>query len=71
LTLLFFERWHKLNKMRTAKESAEIVEKTITEIRKAKNLTSELISKTCLKYDISESHIRRVAGWKKEALAES
>ena len=57
--------------MRTAKETAEIVEKTITEIRKAKNLTSELISKTCLKYDISESHIKRVAGWKKEALAES
>ena len=55
--------------MRTAKESAEIVEETITEIRKAKNLTNELIKKTCLKYKISESHIRRVAGWKKEALA--
>tara|TARA_R110002012_G_C11557132_1_gene603053 strand:+ start:165 stop:332 length:168 start_codon:yes stop_codon:yes gene_type:complete len=55
--------------MRTPKETAEIVEKTITEIRNAKNLTDALISKTCLKYNISESHIRRVAGWKKEALA--
>lgn len=50
---------------RTLKESAEIVEKTITEIRSAENLTDELIQKTCLKYDISESHIRRVAGWKR------
>ena len=52
--------------MRTAKESAIIVEKTITEIRKTKNITDELIKKTCLKYDISESHIRRVAGWEKK-----
>jgi len=49
--------------MRTAKETAGIVEKTIKEIRKSKNINSKLIKKTCLKYDISESHIRRVAGW--------
>jgi hypothetical protein len=51
--------------MRTSKETAEIVEKTIREIRKAKNLSYKLITKTCKKYDISEKHIRTVAGWKK------
>ena len=55
--------------MRTLKETSVIVERTISEIRKAKNLTGELISKTCLKYGINEGHIRLVAGWKKEANA--
>jgi hypothetical protein len=53
--------------MRTPKETAEIVEKTITEIRKAEKLSDKLIAETCNKHDISEKHIRTVAGWKKEA----
>tara|TARA_R100001086_G_scaffold91296_1_gene45189 strand:- start:1799 stop:1966 length:168 start_codon:yes stop_codon:yes gene_type:complete len=50
--------------MRTQKEISEIVEKTIKEIRKSKTITDNLISKTCLKYDINENHVRTVAGWK-------
>ena len=50
--------------MRTPRETAEIVEKTIIEIRNNNNITEELISRTCLKYNIRESHIRSVAGWK-------
>jgi len=50
--------------IRTKSEHTKIVFKTISEIRKVKNLTSELITETCLKYDISENHIRNVGGWK-------
>lgn len=53
--------------MRTPKATAEVVEKTITEIRKAEKLSDKLITETCNKYDISEKHIRKVAGWEKEA----
>jgi len=53
---------------RTLKESAEIVEKTIKEIINSDKLTKELITATCLKYGVSEKHIRRVACWEKEAL---
>jgi len=49
--------------MRTPKESAGVVEKTIREIRSSKKITSELITKTCLKYKINEAHIRRVMGF--------
>ena len=50
--------------MRTPKETARIVEKTITEIRSQRVITAQLIAETCLKYDISEKHIRAVAGFK-------
>ena len=48
--------------MRTQKETAEIVEKTITEIRKSENISDKLIAQTCKKYNISESIIRKVSG---------
>ena len=50
---------------RTPKESSIIVEKTIEEIDSYKKITNELITSICLKNNISESHIRTVAGWKK------
>ena len=56
--------------MRTPKQTAEIVECTIAEIDEQRDNTTrindKLISDTCEKYQISEEHIRRVAGWKKE-----
>ena len=56
--------------MRTPKQTAEIVEQTIAEIDEQRDNTTrindKLISDTCAKYQISEEHIRRVAGWKKE-----
>ena len=63
---------------RTPKEMANVVYATITEILKAKRIAksslikgeridkewfSSLITDTCLKHDINESHIRRVGGW--------
>jgi len=51
--------------MRTPKESATIIEKTITEIRSSGKITDKLISKTSKKYDINENHIRTVMGYKK------
>jgi hypothetical protein len=62
---------------RTGKESAILVETVITEIlakkRKKRNTMdgeripkewfNNLISKTCVKYNISEGHIRAVGVW--------
>lgn len=45
---------------RTGKQSAELVEKVIEEIRKNKGLTKELITETCKKYGIKKSHIIKV-----------
>jgi hypothetical protein len=51
--------------MRTPKESAEIVELTITDIRSSKQINSDLIREVCAKHNISESHIRKVAEFPK------
>lgn len=47
---------------RTPKQSAEIVERAITEIRKSHSTTDEIIQEVCMKYSVSEHHIRKVAG---------
>jgi len=52
--------------MRTPKESATIIEKTITEIRRSSKITDELIAQTSKKYDINENHIRTVMGYNKK-----
>lgn len=54
-----------MKQKRTARELSVIVEKTIKEIRGYNNLTDDLIIKICEKNNISENHIRTVAGWKK------
>lgn len=55
---------------RTNKQIAQVVAKTIKEIRKAKisqkhnaDEFNELVAKTCNKYDIAEYYIRKVAIW--------
>jgi hypothetical protein len=48
--------------MRSPKETAEAIEKTITEIFNSKEITKECISKICKKNNVSESHIKTVAG---------
>jgi len=54
--------------MRTLKKTAEIVERTIAEIDEQRDcstpLNDKLISDVCAKNQISEEHIRKVAGWK-------
>lgn len=56
--------------MRTPKQTAELIEATITEINSQRDNTQpindKLISDVCAKNDISESAIRMVAGWKKQ-----
>ena len=56
-------------KNRTPKQVAEIVEKTIKEIRKSRSITDDLIKKTCRKYNISEKHIRKVAGFQQQKIS--
>jgi len=47
---------------RTLKESSEIIAKCIAEIRaKPENITDELIEKSCIKYDVDEDYIRKIA----------
>ena len=56
--------------MRTLRQTAEIVEQTIAEIDEQRDCTTplndKLITDVCAKYQISEEHIRKVAGWKKQ-----
>lgn len=54
--------------MRTQKELSQIVEKTITEIRKGKN-TNDFITKTCSRFNVSENHIRRLLRLKPKCLS--
>jgi len=58
---------------RSLKESAELVHKTISEIRKeighkrpSYPRIDWVIENACKKNNISEKHIRRVGGWKKK-----
>jgi len=62
------------NAQRTLKESAEIVAKTIHEIRKViekppknfgRNALKKLIANTCKKNKINQLHIIEVGGWSK------
>jgi hypothetical protein len=48
--------------MRSPKETAEAIEKTIREILDSKEITKERISKICKKNKVSELHIKTVAG---------
>ena len=56
--------------MRTPRQTAEIVERTIAEIDEQRDcstpLNDKLITDVCSKNQISEEHIRKVAGWKKQ-----
>jgi hypothetical protein len=47
---------------RTLKESSDIIAKCIAEIRtNPENITDELIEKSCIKYDVDEDRIRKIA----------
>jgi hypothetical protein len=47
---------------RTLKESSDIIAKCIAEIRAIPdNITDELIEKSCIKYDVDEDRIRKIA----------
>jgi hypothetical protein len=47
---------------RTLKESSDIIAKCIAEIRATPdNITDELIEKSCIKYDVDEDRIRKIA----------
>jgi len=67
---MFEIRIKKLNKQKTfimlkQEKIAENTRNAIRDISQNENKTDELISKICLNYDVKESHIRRVADWKK------
>lgn len=49
--------------MRTTKECANLIAKTIKEIRSNKVITKSLVKKTAKKYDISFTQVMRVGGW--------
>lgn len=52
--------------MRTQKETTTLVRRAIVEINQKKETdTNQLIKKVCKKYNVSESHIRTVAGYGK------
>lgn len=57
---------------RNPEQPAHIVEQTILQIRDkatqglAKKNMDRIIQDTCARNEISETHVRRVAGWKKE-----
>lgn len=53
---------------RTTRQSAIVVEGAILEIKSHNNPSDELISEICLKWKISESHIRAVAGIKESKI---
>lgn len=49
---------------RTPKQTASVIEKTITEILGyKKKITDELIKKICERNNINESHIRIIGMW--------
>ena len=55
--------------MRTTKQIARAIAKTVSEIRKQTKLYkgqefNTLLTKTCIKHNVNEQHIRTVAGWK-------
>jgi len=57
---------------RSPKESAELVHKTVSEIRKqighkrpSYSRIDWVIENVCKKHNVSEEHIRTVGGWKK------
>jgi hypothetical protein len=52
--------------MRKSRESAEITEKAIREIRRGVKITDSLITRTCQKHEINEKHIRRVGNFEKD-----
>ena len=46
------------------RQTAQIIERTIKEIRSHDTITDDLIAEICAKNSINEAHIRRVAGFK-------
>lgn len=52
--------------MRTQKEITEVIERTVTEIIKTGNITDQIISEKCKKYNINEDRIREIGYWKKK-----
>lgn len=47
-------------KFRNPKETATIIAKAVKEIRDNKNINDKFISHVCNKYQLNESHIRKV-----------